>query len=497
MERKMRALKISLLVFILSITISAQWYQQNSGSNNYFYGVYSIDSLTSISVGEHGTILKTTNGGEDWTVQVSGTTENLLGIFFIDNNKGIVVGYNGTILKTTDAGITWNQVTSGIIEALIKVYFSDSYKGTAVGIGGTIIRTTDGGTSWFLQQSGTINALFGITFIDANTGIAVGSYGTILKTTNGGSTWVPQFSGTNYYLADISHIDSNTLMIVGENGLILKTTNGGLTWNFQTSGTTNLLQSISLIDSNYGTVVGYQGTILRTYNGGIDWISQTSGTEKDLNAVFFINMNNGIAVGDSGTILKTNNGGIPVALISFTAEVFESEIKFNWSTATETNNSGFEILRFAQNDNNEWEDIGFVPGHGTTTETQHYSFTDNDLKPGKYQYKLKQIDYDGTFEYSQIVEADIPFANEFLLSQNYPNPFNPTTKIEFRIADFGFVNLKVYDILGREVAILVNEEKPAGEYEIEFNAANLPSGIYFYQLKAGQFSQTKKMILLK
>ena len=150
----------------------------------------------------------------------------------------------------------------------------------------------------------------------------------------------------------------------------------------------------------------------------------------------------------------------------------------------------------------------FVTGHGTTTETQHYSFTDTDVKPGKYQYKLKQIDYDGTFEYSKIVEVEIPSVNEFSLSQNYPNPFNPVTKIKYSIRqnvrrETGNVSLKVYDVLGREVATLVNEEKPSGEFEVEFNAANLlpkgslTSGIYFYQLKAGQYSETKKMILLK
>ena len=224
--------------------------------------------------------------------------------------------------------------------------------------------------------------------------------------------------------------------------------------------------------------------------------------------------------GNYELILYSVNGGVPVELTSFTATANGNEVILNWSTATETNNQGFEILRFAQNDNDEWKKKGVVPGHGTTTETQHYSFTDNNVKSGKYQYKLKQIDYDGMFEYSQIVEVEIPLVNEFSLSQNYPNPFNPSTKIKFTIPTSplssplvkgrtkeGFVTLKVYDILGNEVATLVNEEKPAGEYEVEFNAANLPSGIYFYQLlvtalqskdgKAGQYSETKKMVLLK
>ena len=121
-------------------------------------------------------------------------------------------------------------------------------------------------------------------------------------------------------------------------------------------------------------------------------------------------------MGYNGTILRTTNGGeIPVELIYFVADYIkgESTIELTWSTATETNNLGFEILSFAQNDNDEWKKIGFIPGHGTTTETQHYAFTDKGVSPGKYQYRLKQIDYDGTFEYSQIVEVEIPLLMSF------------------------------------------------------------------------------------
>jgi len=196
---------------------------------------------------------------------------------------------------------------------------------------------------------------------------------------------------------------------------------------------------------------------------------------------------------------------IPVELISFTAEVLESAVEINWTTATEINNSGFEILRKAQNDN-DWEKIRFVPGFGTTTEPKSYSFIDGDVTTGIYKYRLKQIDFDGSFEYSNEIEVAVDFTpKEFLLYQNYPNPFNPTTKIKYTIpnvethrdASLQMVTLKVYDVLGNEVATLVNEEKQPGVYEVEFDASNLSSGIYFYQLKAGNFIDTKKMILMK
>jgi hypothetical protein len=204
---------------------------------------------------------------------------------------------------------------------------------------------------------------------------------------------------------------------------------------------------------------------------------------------------------------------IPVELVSFSYEITgQNDVTLSWITATETNNQGFEIGRSQMlNDKvrKEWERIGFVEGKGTTTEIQHYSYKDKDVNPGRYQYKLKQIDYDGTFEYSDIVEAEITSVNEYSLSQNYPNPFNPSTKIKFTVPSViasgakqsQLVTLKVYDVLGNEVATLVNEEKPEGEYQVEFSPEssikNPASGIYFYQLKTGSFIQTKKMIYLK
>jgi hypothetical protein len=203
---------------------------------------------------------------------------------------------------------------------------------------------------------------------------------------------------------------------------------------------------------------------------------------------------------------------VPVELQSFTSEVFGNDVQLFWSTATETNNKGFEIHRKNLGDRSqesEWEELGFVPGFGTSTEVHHYSFMDESLQSGDYQYRLKQIDFDGTFEYSNIIDVTIDAPAIFSLEQNYPNPFNPTSKIKYSIADVianpaeigmkqsQFVTLKIYDVLGNEVATLVNEQKPAGTYEVEFDGTGFPSGVYFYQLKAGDYINTKKMILMK
>jgi len=146
----------------------------------------------------------------------------------------------------------------------------------------------------------------------------------------------------------------------------------------------------------------------------------------------------------------------------------------------------------------DWEKIGFVEGHGNSNSPKDYSFTDNSASYGKYAYRLKQIDTDGQFEYSKVIEVDagnIP--NGFVLYQNYPNPFNPVTKIEYTIAEFGYVTLKVYDIIGNEVKILVNDEQEAGNYESRFDASGLSSGIYIYRLTAAGFISSKKMIIIK
>ena len=189
-------------------------------------------------------------------------------------------------------------------------------------------------------------------------------------------------------------------------------------------------------------------------------------------------------------------GIIPVELLSLSASVAANVVTLNWSTATELNNLGFEIERSSNKTN--WRTIGFKEGKGTTSEPQQYSYSDklSDITSSRLYYRLKQVDYNGSFEYSEIVEVEIA-PSVFSLSQNYPNPFNPSTTINYQIPELSFVTIKVYDVLGNEVAALVNEQKPAGKYEVGFNASELVSGVYFYTLSAGEFVQSKRMLLLK
>jgi hypothetical protein len=192
---------------------------------------------------------------------------------------------------------------------------------------------------------------------------------------------------------------------------------------------------------------------------------------------------------------------LPVELVSLTVHQNGTTVILNWVTASEINNRGFEIERklFLDEKELEWRLIGFKEGFGTTSEQKNYTFHDDfsNINADKSAYRLKQIDFNGTFTYSDVVYVDKIVPLTFNLSQNFPNPFNPETKIKFSLPFDEFVSLKVYNIVGSEAAVLINEKRNAGIYFINFNAAQLPSGVYYYQLTAGKLNETKKMILLR
>ncbi|HEY6436975.1 MAG TPA: T9SS type A sorting domain-containing protein, partial [Ignavibacteriaceae bacterium] len=183
---------------------------------------------------------------------------------------------------------------------------------------------------------------------------------------------------------------------------------------------------------------------------------------------------------------------VPVELASFSATRDNNDVILSWFTATETNNRGFEVQRKT---NVDYEGIAFVEGYGTTTETQNYLFRDVNVPSGTYTYRLKQMDFDGSFSYSDEVEIEQPAV--FYLAQNYPNPFNPSTNILYSVPTDGNVSLKVYDILGNEVSTLVDEFKQAGTFDVVFDGSNLSSGVYYYRLTTLEMTTTKKLMLTK
>src|ERR1035437_4581398 len=187
---------------------------------------------------------------------------------------------------------------------------------------------------------------------------------------------------------------------------------------------------------------------------------------------------------------------LPVELISFSALVNGNSVNLSWQTATEMNSAAFEIEK-EQTGTSNWQNAGEVKAAGTSISPKNYSFSDKGLKAGKFDYRLKMTNINGSYKYSSVVNVEVSAPENFELSQNYPNPFNPTTNISYKISKTGFVSLKVYNIIGKEIATLVNQEEPAGDYKVQFDTRNIASGTYFYKLSAGGVSLYKKMIVIK
>jgi len=248
--------------------------------------------------------------------------------------------------------------------------------------------------------------------------------------------------------------------------------------------------TLNLAVATFNNNVGFNNVVDATTGSFIDVI--TAGYSGSNNAWF--------RAGSSNTDLNSNVSWnqslspLPVELTSFNASAFGKDVKISWATATEVNSYQFVVER---SDNEVWNVVGTVNASGNSNSPKQYSFTDNNLQQGKYQYRLKMIDNDGSYEYSQTVEVDIDVPKEFALMQNYPNPFNPVTNINYTIPVDSKVMLVIYSISGEKVAELINETQSAGSYSIPFNASNLASGTYVYRLIANDFVQTKKMLLIK
>jgi hypothetical protein len=201
---------------------------------------------------------------------------------------------------------------------------------------------------------------------------------------------------------------------------------------------------------------------------------------------------------DASATPGSQNGdqALPVELTSFSAAVSHKTVKLTWNTATELNNYGFEIQRSA--DKEAWSNVGFVNGSGTSNSPKDYLFVDTKLSNSKsYYYRLKQVDNDGSYEFSKTIEVILSAPKAYKLEQNYPNPFNPATLISFTLPEDGFTSLSIFNSLGQEVKSLVSDNLEAGYHQFNFNAVNLTSGVYYYKLESGDFVKINKMVLLK
>ncbi len=539
--------------FLLFIQVNAQWYSQYVDTTLYFIGVSFINPNNGIVVGTsydsttticHPSIIfKTSNAGVNWELDSFATPAQLYSISSYDEENLVAVGDCGTIARTTDGGNSWREEETNLLNSFSAVEYLDLNTQIAVGGGGMILKTTNSGNLWNQINSGTLESLNDVHFFDHNRGICVGWNGTIIITTDGGENWNSIVCGTNAHLISIDFFDSDKGIIVGSSGTILYTSNGGLNWTIQNNPTDKFLSSFIYLSENTGIAVGEDGIIIKTTDNGITWESQSSGTDKHLSEIFFIDELNGWIVSSEGIILHTTNGGsvtnqivfsedsiyIPSLSDSgFTKIVNTSEFPVRIDSIISVGSfygyrgviykPGFEypFYLFQTLPSPQWNDtLGIViPPH----DSINVSFYDVDLCPvcdyevqdyfkdtlrfvftfidGNVYSFSNSIPISGEGHPSNLEGEDV-LPSEFILEQNYPNPFNPSTKISWQSPESSWQTITVYDVLGNEIATLVNGYRIAGNYEIQFDASRLASGIYIYKLQAGSFTNTKKMVLLK
>lgn len=427
-----------------------------------------------------------------------------------------------SVQQTTDGGYIITGATSSFGAGSRDVWLIKTDQN-----GNDIWKKTLGGMSSdgarFIQQ--TSDGGFIITGWTYSLGPgAVGNVLLIKTDSLGNQTWFKAFGGTDVdrgycvkQLSEGGYIITGYTASTGaglDDMLIIKTdSNGNTIWEKTYGGSGRdygncILQTI---DGGY-VVAGYTLSfgagsedvwIVKTdSSGNQQWMKTLGGAQSDIGYFMNYTSDGGLIVtghtlsfgaGVHDVWLIKLNLFIPVELISFSANKIDNKVVLNWSTATEKNNKGFFIERKKAEE--EFIQIAFVQGKGTSLTQHNYSFIDDNMINEKLKYRLKQIDYDGSFSYSNIIEVDINKPTEFALYQNYPNPFNPITTIDYQLSVNSKVIIKVYDILGKEIETLVNQQQDAGSYSIKFNGTDLTTGVYFYHLMIGDFIQVKKMIL--
>ncbi len=406
----------------------------------------------------------------------------------------------------------WIKIQTPVNITLRQLSFVDSLTGWAAGEAGTIIRTTDGGVDWKIQNSTVQTFISDIFFLDKDLGWATTTQdvfpfkSVILKTTNGGDDWTGEtYPDSSKFIRTIFFFDSLNGLAAGSS--IAYTSDGGLSW-IASEIDSNMVSGLPVYNFNFfnrqfgyacGGFIDQAGVIWRTTNAGLNWSAQGVNVDEVFDVYILDSLNAITLSGDPEgwyptANIKTTNAGTTWSnnTLSFFGLSFAIDFRtYNegWSA------SGYKFL-LTTDRGSTWSEFQ-TPDSAIIYDLQ---FTDsrNGYAVGDSGVVLK-------FDPSVVgIKTESELLNDFTLYQNYPNPFNPSTKIKYTLPTVEtysdasvLVTLKVYDILGRDVALLVNEQKSTGTYEVEFSSNDLPSGIYIYQLRAGSFVQTKKMVYLK
>jgi photosystem II stability/assembly factor-like uncharacterized protein len=532
---------------------SWDYFRASDSTSQPIKKIFFLDSFNGWLLGYNAWTSRTTNGGINWIFNRNNAW-NTDDIYFINNNTGWIAE-RSRIWISTNGGINWSiQLnTSSTLGNYKSIYFKDTNVGWATSDVGTVIKSTNGGSNWNSVIEPPYGTIFSIWFFDKNKGWAVGNYsddGFVCKTNDGGFHWTSHTRYYNKYLNAISFINANTGFVAATNGCILKTVNGGQNWDSLTIGNYSY-NSIDFINLSSGWICGSSGQILKTTNAGSAWLNQISGTNYNLNAVQFVNETTGYIAGDSGKIFKTTNKGVnwiisqPISNYSYNNLCFFNNSTgwiignkrtgsgANWGTTSvviKTTNEGInwtlQYSNYADFHTITFMDIYFIDFQTGYLATRYYGIlkTTNggsnwfsDISPFPYDDYRSIFFIDGSTGWiaggysstgcggTVLTTGNFPIgikeigtiSEVFSLSQNYPNPFNPSTTIKYDIPKSSHVQIVIYDILGREVGQLLNEEKKPGSYEITWDGSGFASGVYFYKIMTNDFVETKKMLMLK
>ncbi|MBE2227981.1 MAG: T9SS type A sorting domain-containing protein [Ignavibacteria bacterium] len=361
--------------------------------------------------------------------------------------------------------------------------------------GGKVIKTVNGGTTWSpLTIAGYTSTVWGISFYNSTTGWGCGFTGKIFKTVNGGGQWTTVTVGTEAF-RDIVFANQSTGLVCGDIGRLYKSTNGGDNWTAKNPGTTLMLRCITNYNASHfwiGGGSGSDGIIVKSTNNGDSWETMQT-FERPIKKIQFVNSTTGFAASDSRVYKSTNGGAnwvdinLPTSGYFLTFHMANANVGYasNWDNTYKTLDGG--ATWFEQNTvlpTTSMHDIEFAPG---STSIGWMCGSD-----GAMVYTNNS---GGNAIGIEPISGSVP--ENYSLSQNYPNPFNPTTNIKLQIPKAGNVKLTVFDVTGKEVAVLVNENLSAGEYKVDFNAHGLTSGVYFYRIESAGFIDVKKMMLVK
>ncbi len=505
------------------------------------YDIQKISSNVIIACASSQVIFRSTDAGASYSIVLDNGTSALYAVDFIDSLKGFFIGSNGLNYRTTNGGLTFDSIGVNLFTAQVcrAVYMNSASEIFVGAYMGNILRSTNGGSLWSLIATGT--HLYGMDFLNANTGITVGYRGTVLKTTNGSLTWsdtksingfetydVKMLNGNNVYVGAASgrvyfssdggnnFVERNTPLLSStvktiwffntnegfagnEAGNIYRTTDGGLSWTsvFSFGASYNNVEDIYFVNDSVGYACGDVGKFVKTSNRGQTWDSTgIDGPDtKTLWEMSFLNVNTGFIATADGCIYKTVNAGANWTLQNDTTGLYGVDV-IDIDVISESRGIavGEQGKLFKLQSSNQW-----VVERTILTE---WNLADN-------LWNVKFVNSNTAFAsgyFGTVYKFDVTLITgissttqdlNYSLNQNYPNPFNPETIISFSLPKQEYTTLKIYDILGKEIKTLVSGSLVAGNYSVKFNASYLPSGIYFYKLESGSFSNVKKMTLIR